>query len=316
MKTKREIQTSLKEYHKAKVLKAQKTADNNLSFARQNKEFNSNYLRINELNYLIAKKKYGKINCCAEMSELKKLQSSQKAILKELGLSDKSLLPQYTCKKCNDSGFVNDKPCSCYKRELTLSLLKENGLNYSMLGKLEDFNTTVAKSNKEHEQSLISVKKIIEKYCTNFPKVKSANIFINGQTGTGKTFSAECIASELIKKGFYVNLLSAFQTNEVFLEYHRTFDASKQDVLLPLLEPELLIIDDLGTEPVFNNVTREYLLLTVSERLLHGKKTIITSNLNLNEILTRYGDRFFSRFFNKSLSAVITIKGNDLRTIK
>ena len=101
--------------------------------------------------------------------------------------------------------------------------------------------------------------------------------------------------------------------NNLFLSYHTTFDDQKQNYIDALLEPDVLFIDDLGTEPVLKNVTKEYLYLLLSERTNNNKLTVITSNLELDAILSRYNERIFSRLCNKRESFVAKIEGKDLR---
>ena len=57
----------------------------------------------------------------------------------------------------------------------------------------------------------------------------------------------------------------------------------------------------------------EYLYLLISERLMQNKSTLITTNLDGEGILTRYGERIFSRIFNKRQCKIFQIKGADLR---
>ena len=80
-----------------------------------------------------------------------------------------------------------------------------------------------------------------------------------------------------------------------------------------LIEADLLVIDDLGAEQVYRNVTSHYLLSLLSERELKNLSTFVTSNLSSEEILARYDERIFSRLFDKRLSAVITFSGKDMR---
>ena len=67
-----------------------------------------------------------------------------------------------------------------------------------------------------------------------------------------------------------------------------------------LTTSDFLVIDDLGAARTFNNVTAENLLMIVSERLTLKKPFIVTTNLELDEIGARYGERVFSRMCGKS----------------
>ena len=75
----------------------------------------------------------------------------------------------------------------------------------------------------------------------------------------------------------------------------------------------MLIVDDLGTEPIFKNVTKEYLYLLLSERSRLNKLTVISTNLGPQELMNRYNERIFSRLFNKRESLNYQINGKDIR---
>ena len=107
--------------------------------------------------------------------------------------------------------------------------------------------------------------------------------------------------------------VSSFQMNELFTKYHTTFSSEREDFLLPLLSCDYLLIDDLGTEPIKRNITLEYLYLILSEREKNAKYTIITTNLDLEGILSRYGERIFSRISSKKTTLKLYIDGDDLR---
>lgn len=312
MQSLQEIKSELKALYINRVLKAKQTAERNLAVARTDKKFNSNYLKINQLNYLIAKKKCDKIDTLQDEEELNKLRTTQISLLKKLNLTPEDLEPNYLCKTCQDSGVYNGHPCNCYKTELTKRILRSNGINYKELKTFKDFDESVAQTKKQ-QQSLSKLKKLGEQYVSKFRDTKYENIYIYGETGTGKTFFTQCIASSLIRKYVYVNIVSAFQMNNIFLNYHGSFDKDKSNILSALLDPDLLIIDDLGTEPLFKNVTREYLGVVITERNLHKKRIIITSNLTPNDLLDRYGERIYSRIFSKINSLQIALTGDDLR---
>ena len=104
--------------------------------------------------------------------------------------------------------------------------------------------------------------------------------------------------------------------NNMMLKFHTTFGADKQAQLVPLLESDFLFIDDLGTEPIINNVTLNYLFLVLAERDRFEKPVIITTNLSPENILDRYGERIYSRLSSKLTSANFYIEGKDLRLQK
>ena len=74
-----------------------------------------------------------------------------------------------------------------------------------------------------------------------------------------------------------------------------------------------MIIDDLGTE-VTNSFVTSQLFSLLNERHLRQKATIISTNLNLEEIRDRYSDRIFSRI--TSNYSLCKLTGPDIRMYK
>ena len=117
----------------------------------------------------------------------------------------------------------------------------------------------------------------------------------------------------MLERGMSVMAVTAFAANDRFLKYHTTFDENKSAYLDTMLDCALLVIDDLGTESILKNVTLEYLYQLVNERNTRGKLTLITTNLFPDNILSRYGERIYSRLFDKSLSFTAYLTGKDIR---
>ena len=177
------------------------------------------------------------------------------------------------------------------------------------------YNEKVAK-NEKHQTQLLKLKQFMQNWVDNTSNDKKHLITISGDTGVGKTYLTECTATYALKKGYLVSLLSSFGMNNLFLKYISSKNEEKTTTFDSLMDPELLIIDDLGAEPIIKNVTIEYLYLIISERLSANKSTIITTNLGPEIIRDRYGERIFSRLFNKKESFNALIIGNDLRINK
>lgn len=76
---------------------------------------------------------------------------------------------------------------------------------------------------------------------------------------------------------------------------------------------DLLIMDDLGTEAQ-TQYTVAFLYNIMNTRINNGKKTIISTNLDHNELRKRYGDRITSRLFGEYIPLMFT--GKDVRMQK
>ena len=115
----------------------------------------------------------------------------------------------------------------------------------------------------------------------------------------GKTFMSNCIAKELLNRGKTV----LYQTAPVLLESVIDYKMSKQknfsdNIYKSVLEADLLIIDDLGTESL-NSMKLSELFTILNTRILNlnnkTTKTIISTNLSIKDIFNNYEERIGSR---------------------
>jgi DNA replication protein DnaC len=144
----------------------------------------------------------------------------------------------------------------------------------------------------------------LSEYCAKFPNVKTPNIVLCGTTGTGKTVAAVAMCEELKRRGFWVEFTTAFGMINSFLrgDFQNFIDC------------DVLVIDDLGTEPVKRNVSIEYTYAIINERLVNRNAFIITMNLAPADLMERYDQRIASRILAPTTSVIIEFKSpTDLR---
>ena len=258
---------------------------------------------------------------------LEKYKKEKQLLLKKLNISDDFFLPDYSCKLCNDTGYlVNNSTimCSCLKQKLLN--IEYNRSNISSLEK-ENFNTfdfSVFSNNADEKkynsnisprENMKKIRKICEDFIQNFDDPKEKNLLFTGNTGLGKTFLTNCIANELLKSGKTV----LYQTSPVMLDSILDYRFGKNNNFnySDLLSVDLLIIDDLGTESL-NNMKFSELFNILNTRLLnqnhHITKTIISTNLSLNNLFKTYDERISSRlagYYN-----ICKFFGDDIRLKK
>lgn len=126
---------------------------------------------------------------------------------------------------------------------------------------------------------------------------------------------SNCIANELLKKGKIV----IYQTAPVLLESVIDYKMNKQknsleNIYQSILDADLLIIDDLGTETL-NSMKLSELFTIINTRLLNlnnkSTKTIISTNLDINDIFNHYEERIGSRI--AGYYDIYCFFGDDLR---
>ena len=254
-----------------------------------------------------------------DTKELQKIiaeaRDKKKKILAKMNLKESDLVPQYECKQCADTGVYNGYVCSCYRKKRNEELVKAFGIEVSKQKTFKNFNTKVCK-NEAQAKELVSLKEKLEKWVQDYPDVKKSKILLTGKTGLGKTYITECLANAFLEKGNSVCFVSAFEMTNCFLKYHSPFEKDKYSWIAPFIESDILIIDDLGTEPKFKNVTLEYLHLVISEREKYSRPIVVTTNLESGNILDVYGERIYSRLVNKQTSFTYKMQGDDLRVSK
>lgn len=312
----RKIDTMLQSEFAKKRLEAERKASQNLLKVSSVPAYRELSDLEREIVFCVAKEK---AKSKPNKAEIKKLNDvldvagkEKSKILKAFGLKPTDLVPQYDCKLCNDTGFVGGNMCKCYEKRRNQEIVRACGLQSDTAETFDKFDSSIFK-DKAQAASSTKLKDRLCEWCNKFPNISKTNLVISGGTGVGKTYLTKCMANALLKKDVGVCYVTANEMNEMFLKYHTTFDSSKLSILLPLTESEVLFIDDLGTEPVLNNVTLNYLYLVISERDRFGRPTIITTNLLPDHIMDTYGERIYSRLMNKRTSAIFHISGVDLR---
>ena len=236
----------------------------------------------------------------------------RKEVLKKYNIKERNFKPKYSCLLCNDTGYKDGIACICLKQEINNIISIEYGIGKTF----HSFESNSIESNPLYKMQLSSLYENMQKYCSGFPDTKYTTHIFTGLSGTGKTYLATCVARNIMEKGFTVIFVTAFKLNEIFLKYHLDFKGEGGDYLDNLYSCDFLVIDDLGTENTLKNVTNEYLLSLVSERLNNNKHTLLTTNLNGDQIRLKYDDRLHSRLLDKKKTYVFTFSGEDLRQIK
>lgn len=225
----------------------------------------------------------------------------------------------YTCPKCGDTGSVETSVCDCkigVLRELAFrEAAKKSPLRFCAFEDFDlkyysdEFNEKYGCSPRERMRQILAV---CEQYARDFDP-RSENLFMVGATGLGKTHLSLAIAGEVIKKGYNVLYNSAQNLfTELQKEYFGKPEGRGQYESL-VLECDLLVIDDLGVE-FSTQFTRAALYNIINTRLNTRRPTIISSNLQLDEIQQAYSPRISSRLIGDFLQ--LRFIGADVRQRK
>ena len=235
--------------------------------------------------------------------------SERKRLLSEHGYPENYLEPEYVCPQCRDTGRVGGELCRCVTALAVRTAFADSGIDRNK--RFDNFDLELQKEAKNRA----AMKKILDQaveYADSFPENEKRDILYFGMPGVGKTYLLNCIGVRVLERGYSVLKLNSYELIQLTLDNLRAEPDERPDFTLP----ELLIIDDLGTEPMIPNITIETLLSIVCRRQDAGKHTLFATNLSLtssdpNEqtIQDFYGERLASRLMaprNVKLQAVLT----------
>lgn len=161
-----------------------------------------------------------------------------------------------------------------------------------MASKFRDNTFKTFKVTKENQKIFIYAQKYVEKF--RDMEAKQQGLLLYGSVGTGKSFTAACIANALLDRQVSVVMTSFVKILE---DIQGSEDESRYMTVLNA--PRLLIIDDLGAERN-TDYAQEKVYNVIDSRIRSGKPMILTTNLTLDQMMEsqdiRY-QRIYDRIF-------------------
>ena len=253
-------------------------------------------------------------------NQIQLLSKERRHLLLSHGYPEDYLKMQYTCPICQDTGYVGNEKCICFRKAISDQLYTQSNIR-ELLEKasFDSFSLDFYPTDMINESTGLSARRMAESarnrakdFVRNFDH-SFENLFFYGDTGVGKTFLSYCIAKELLDTTHSVIYYSAFDLFDAFAR--KTFSNSEesQEENDYILDCDLLIIDDLGTE-LTNSFVASQFFLCINERILRKKSTIISTNLTLGSFMETYSERVFSRV--SSNYTMIKLIGRDIRIQK
>lgn len=244
------------------------------------------------------------------------LQKSRDELLRKHGYPVDYSDVHYECGLCSDTGFVDGKMCSCMRRELIIAGCESSGIGRLMREQnFGNFSLEYYSDNKAAFNEMELVLNAAYRFAESFGTADSENILLMGGTGLGKTHLSSAVARRVIERGFDVyytgaqGMISDFERER----FGNSSTAGGGADVSRYFNCDLLIIDDLGTE-VSNQFTVSCLFNVINTRLNLRRSTMISTNLNPRELVTRYTDRIASRILGEFRP--LQFKGTDVRLQK
>ena len=222
------------------------------------------------------------------------------------------------CPLCGGEGYVGTQMCECLQELCRQEQKKELTLLTGGQEHFSQFRTDYYPDRIDPNLG-VNIRGLMEKtyetcrrYAATFGS-KSGNLLFSGETGLGKTFLSACIARAVAENGHSVVYETA---GHLFTALERAkFGGSEEErqAVEKYTDCDLLIVDDLGTEMPSQFVTSSLYNL-VNDRILFGKATIISTNLNTEDLSKRYSPQIASRLRGNYVR--VPFLGDDIRMKK
>ena len=227
--------------------------------------------------------------------------------------------PVYHCKQCKDTGYTGEpirEMCACMKQHYYARLCSKIGLasdgqtDYAHWDSSRFSSTTIPEVGVSQRRAADFIRQQSLQWCNVWPNTPTKIILMTGKSGLGKTFTMHCMAKQLLQRNVNVMLISAYRLLDAARKAAFSGNVGEFD---SIMGAEVLMIDDLGSEPLYDNVTVTQLFNLLNERITAGTATIISTNLNMKELRERYTERIASRLGDVRNAVEYRFFGEDLR---
>lgn len=236
---------------------------------------------------------------------LQDLDKKREEVLQNCGLTRKDFQVKPFCEICKDTGWVtvttdsgkeSRMPCRCICGILAPAYLEQGGIDRYPEVAFDKADEKFFEGRQAAGNVFLAVKTLAEKQ-------KITNMVLFGPSCTGKTFMAVSAARYYAEHGIPAMVIRMADAQELMMEYRKIVQSfytvpDKEKAVTSrrnlLVEADLLVLDDLGVEVKTPNSEAD-LLYILDTRAQMGKKTIITTNYDLNSLKERYGGRVYER---------------------
>lgn len=255
--------------------------------------------------------------------EIQAITAEKETLLTGHGFPADYLVPIYTCPDCKDTGYIGEQKCHCFEKAIVDFLYSHSNLQDIM--EEENFDhfdlclypddyieETTGQTPRDNMNNIL---RTIHEFIRSFDE-SATNLLLYGNTGVGKTFLTHCVARELLNRSHTVVYLTSLQLFDILETYKFDRDLSRTEKdasIAYILDSDLLIIDDLGTE-LNNSFTSSQLYRCIDARLNNKRSTIISTNLSFDDLREHYSERIFSRLTSNYV--LLKLTGDDIRLKK
>ena len=249
---------------------------------------------------------------------IREIGEERRALLVKNGYPADYLEPMYSCPDCRDTGFIQGQKCHCfqkmqmrfiYQQSHIAAIVRTQNFEHFDLSRFDNTHPVDGAGGRTNRQYMAEVRDMLLLWTRNFDRQRG-NVILMGNPGTGKTFLINCVAKALMDSYHSVIYLTSTDLFESFSRGMRHDDEEQAETEEAILQSDLLVIDDLGTE-MNNTYTTSRLFYVLNQRMVLHRSVIISTNLKFRAMQDRYSDRIVSRLMSDY--DIIPLYGEDQR---
>ena len=243
-------------------------------------------------------------------------------MLSEKGYPRDYLAPVCVCPQCRDTGYVYEKSmqrrCACF-RAVYLRALSEPGpgmqgeRSFARFDESRFPDTPLPGTDVTQREYMRVVRDKCAQYAAGVPDGPVKTLLLHGGSGLGKTFLLGCVEAAVREKGVDTLYTTAY---DLLNELKNAFFSRGGESAQVFFDVPLLLIDDLGMEPLMENITVEQIYNILNARLVRGLHTAVSTNLSREELRARYTERVSSRLLDTRTGMAIFFQGKDIRLMR